>query len=160
VVGVAPNKEIFVKRLSVCIILTASALTLVGCEESPNSPHSNSTSYGYRQTPGMYSHPTQYSKLPARTESRGPSTSVAGFPPGHPLHKDDSFDQQQHSYDQRADEHPVRHHRAGDPSSYAGQRHIPNGQPGYAPQNHVPSGQSNYPTQNQSTALPHTNLNY
>lgn len=89
------------KRLILCSIAALATGLLVGCEESPQ--HTGSTSYGYQAAPSSYSEPSRYGQLPDRSESAGSSASVQGFPPGHPLHKEDSYNStMQHQSDENA----------------------------------------------------------
>lgn len=83
------------------LALTAAGV-LVGCSESNNTP--TATSYGYRSAPSAYAHPSRFGSLPARTEGPSHSESVQGFPPGHPLHQDNSYQDEpvQHQADENA----------------------------------------------------------
>jgi len=121
---------------------------LAGCQKTPVvPPHVNQAkTYGYHPTPGysrstMSSHPAQFGKLPPRTESAGEPQAVAGFPPGHPLHKDESqMVEPEHPYDQQAHEAPVTTGQSSMPAE--------------------PSLGEPANNQEENTQLPHTNFNY
>lgn len=80
---------------------------LVGCGGTP-SP--TATSYGYHSAPKAqaYTQPSRFSSLPAHTEAASQTESVQGFPPGHPLHQDNNY-QQDETASHQADENALPH---------------------------------------------------
>ncbi len=130
-------------RLFLGSMAIVTAGLLVGCGQQSAAPvpaHSSTTSYGYRSAPPSTqqrptaSQPARYGQLPPRSESAGQVESVQGFPPGHPLHQDNSYQ------DELAQSPEANHSTSGDYSAH--EAGIPQ---------HDPA---------TNTSLPHTNLNY
>lgn len=118
------------RRLVIYAVSVTGLIVLAGCSDSSSSHFPNGYNSSYEHAGYSRSQPSQYGQLPATSESAGHTETVAGFPPGHPLHRDTS--QETHSYDQQADEHPVRQNPAFQPGS----------------------------PMDRSDDLPHTNFNY